>query len=97
MPCSPYIPIDYAHSFVDCDHTYLDYTNFYANCANKYDDCANTLNDSINIIANLTNTLDKSFANMCIPNLSLFTNRNQPKCNHSIYDYMGLVVVCDWI
>jgi hypothetical protein len=25
------------------------------------------------------------------------TNRNQPKCNHSIYDYMRLVVVCDWI
>jgi hypothetical protein len=25
------------------------------------------------------------------------TSRNQPKCNHSIYDYMRLVVVCDWI
>jgi hypothetical protein len=23
------------------------------------------------------------------------TNKNQPKCNHSIYDYMRLVVVCD--
>ncbi len=23
------------------------------------------------------------------------TSRNQPKCNHSIYDYMRLVVVCD--
>ncbi len=23
------------------------------------------------------------------------TSRNQPKCNHSIYDYMQLVVVCD--
>jgi hypothetical protein len=27
----------------------------------------------------------------------LFTSRNQPKCNHSIYNYMRLVVVCDWI
>jgi len=26
-----------------------------------------------------------------------FINRNQPKCNHSIYNYMRLVVVCDWI
>ncbi len=25
------------------------------------------------------------------------TSRNQPKCNHSIYNYMRLVVVCDWI
>jgi hypothetical protein len=25
------------------------------------------------------------------------TNRNQPKCNHSIYDYMQLIVVCDYI
>jgi hypothetical protein len=25
------------------------------------------------------------------------TSRNQPKCNHSIYDYMRLVIVCDWI
>jgi hypothetical protein len=25
------------------------------------------------------------------------TSRNQPKCNHSIYDYMWLVVVCNWI
>ncbi len=25
------------------------------------------------------------------------TSRNQPKCNHSIYDYMRLVVVCNWI
>jgi len=24
-----------------------------------------------------------------------YTNRNQPKYNHSIYDYMWLVVVCD--
>jgi hypothetical protein len=23
------------------------------------------------------------------------TSKNQPKCNHSIYDYMRLVVVCD--
>ncbi len=23
------------------------------------------------------------------------TSRNQPKCNHSIYDYMRLIVVCD--
>ncbi len=23
------------------------------------------------------------------------TSRNQPKCNHSIYDYMRLVVVCN--
>jgi hypothetical protein len=25
------------------------------------------------------------------------TSRNQPKCNHSIYDYMQFVVVCNWI
>ncbi len=25
----------------------------------------------------------------------LNTSRNQPKCNHYIYDYMQLVVVCD--
>jgi len=24
-----------------------------------------------------------------------YTSRNQPKCNHSIYDYMRLVVVCN--
>ncbi len=29
--------------------------------------------------------------------VSFFTSRNQPKCNHSIYDYMRLVVVCNWI
>jgi hypothetical protein len=23
------------------------------------------------------------------------TSRNQPKCNHSIYDYMRLIIVCD--
>jgi hypothetical protein len=25
------------------------------------------------------------------------TSRNQPKCNHSIYDYMWLIVVCNYI
>jgi hypothetical protein len=45
LPCSPYIPADYAHSFVDCDHIYLDYTNFFTNYANKYDDCVNTPDD----------------------------------------------------
>jgi hypothetical protein len=25
------------------------------------------------------------------------TSRNQPKCNHSIYDYMRLIIVCDYI
>jgi len=25
------------------------------------------------------------------------TSRNQPKCNHSIYAYMWLVVICDYI
>jgi len=29
--------------------------------------------------------------------INLITSRNQPKCNHSIYNYMRLVVVCDWI
>jgi hypothetical protein len=23
------------------------------------------------------------------------TSRNQPKCNHSIYDHMRLIVICD--
>ncbi len=27
--------------------------------------------------------------------LDTHTNRNQPKCNHSIYDYMQLVVIYD--
>jgi hypothetical protein len=27
----------------------------------------------------------------------IYTSRNQPKCNHSIYNYMRLVVICDWI
>ncbi len=26
-----------------------------------------------------------------------YTSRNQPKCNHSNYDYMRLVVVCEYI
>jgi hypothetical protein len=26
-----------------------------------------------------------------------FTSTSQPKCNHSIYDYMQLVVLCDYI
>jgi len=25
----------------------------------------------------------------------IVTSRNQPKCNHSIYDYMRLVVICN--
>jgi len=27
--------------------------------------------------------------------LFIGTSRNQPKCNHSIYDYMRLIVVCN--
>jgi len=26
-----------------------------------------------------------------------FISKNQPKCKHSIYDYMWLVIVCDYI
>jgi hypothetical protein len=29
-----------------------------------------------------------------VGNSSIFTSRNQPKYNHSIYDHMQLVVVC---
>jgi hypothetical protein len=32
---------------------------------------------------------------LVLSKLQSITSRNQPKCNHSIYDYMQLVVIYD--
>jgi hypothetical protein len=29
--------------------------------------------------------------------LAFSTSKNQLKCNHSIHDYMRLIIICDWI
>jgi hypothetical protein len=45
--------------------------------------------DDTEVVEDTRNNKNKSLQARSI------TNRNQPKCNQSIYDYMRLIVVCD--
>jgi len=43
----------------------------------------------------VTKPLKQTFFVSSFHEIEVYTSRNQPKCNQSIYDYMRLVVICD--
>jgi hypothetical protein len=68
-PCTPFA--NCAHLSVDCENTSNDYTDYFANYAHNINDYANTLDDQANTIVDLTDTLDISSIDFCIPNPAL--------------------------
>ncbi len=46
---------------------------------------------------NCKNHLQRVYNLVYLNNLNVIISRNQPKCNHSIYIHMQLVIICDYI